>query len=141
MWTQYGKTALYTLNCTSLAPSKFFAQITKAWKMRLELSVLWHRQRQWQLKNGIHKGYLNPSNSNIYIQDSPDWSLYTGFKPFYEQKNSMIFKDTLPMFQGLHSVQKRALSLSFLVLPQHEQFRREGLSVFAAFRHLRIWVG
>ena len=45
------------------------------------------------------------------------------------------------MFQGLHSVQKRALSLSFLVLPQHEQFRREGLSVFAAFRHLRIWVG
>ena len=106
--------------------------------MRLELSALWYGQRQWQLKNGIHKGYLNPSNSNIYIQDSPDWSLYTGLKPFSEQKNSMIFKDTLPMFQGLHSVKKRALSLSFLVLPQHEQFHPEGLSVFAAFRHLRI---
>ena len=33
---------------------------------------------------------------------------------------------------------KRALSLSFLVLSQHEQFYPEGLPVFAPFRHLRM---
>ena len=92
MWTQYGKIILYTLNCTSLNPSKLFTQITKTWKMRLELSALWHGQRQWQFKNGIHKGYLNPSNSNIYIQDSPDWSLYTGFKPLFWTKKFNDFQ-------------------------------------------------
>ena len=56
----------------------------------------------------------------------------TGFK---------AFKETFPIFQGLHLVQKRALSLSFLVLPQHEQFYPEGLFQFAPFRHLRICVG
>ena len=71
---------------------------------------------------------------------------YTGFVPFFEQKIhkdfSKTFKDTFPTFQGLLSVQKRALSLClFLVLPQHEQFYPEGLSLFAPFRHLRIWVG
>ena len=35
-------------------------------------------------------------------------------------------------------MQKRALSLSFLVLSQHEQFYPEGLPVFAPFRHLRM---
>ena len=61
---------------------------------------------------------------------------YAGFVPFFEQKIQELFKD----FQGLHSVQKRALSLSFLVPPQHEQFHPEGLSVFAPFMQLRIWV-
>lgn len=40
---------------------------------------------------------------------------YTGFVPFSEQKIhkdfSKTFKDTFPTFQGLLSVQKRALSL------------------------------
>ena len=34
--------------------------------------------------------------------------------------------------------------MSFLVLPQHDcnfNFYPKGLSVFAPFRHLRIWVG
>ena len=35
-------------------------------------------------------------------------------------------------------MQKKALSLSFLVLSQHEQFYPEGLPVFAPFRHLRM---
>ena len=63
----------------------------------------------------------------------------TGFIPFFEQKIQGLFKDTF--FQGLRSVQKRALSLSFLVLSQHEQIYPEGLPVFAPFRHLRIQVG
>ena len=37
----------------------------------------------------------------------------TGFRPFFAQKKfkdfSRAFKDLLPIFQGLHSVQKRAL--------------------------------
>ena len=34
---------------------------------------------------------------------------------------SRTLKDTFPIFQGLHSMQKRALTLClFLVLPQHE---------------------
>jgi len=74
-------------------------QITKAWKMRLELSALRYGQRQWQLKNGIHKGYLNPSNSNIYIQDSSDWSLYTRFKPFFEQKIQLFSRTHFPFFK------------------------------------------
>ena len=46
---------------------------------------------------------------------------YAGFVPFYEQKFQGLFKD----FQ----VQKRALSLSFLVPPQNEQFHPEGFSI------------
>ena len=39
-------------------------------------------------------------------------------------------------------MQKRAFRIcSFLVLPQHEQFCLEGLSVFASFIHLKIRVG
>ena len=43
--------------------------------------------------------------------------------PFLNKKFkdfSRTFKDTFPIFQGLHSVQKRVLSLPFLVLPQHD---------------------
>ena len=65
----------------------------------------------------------------------------TGFINFFGQKIQGLFKDTFPIFQGLCSVQKRALSLSFLVLSQHEQIYPEGLPVFAPFRHLRIQVG
>ena len=35
---------------------------------------------------------------------------------------SRTFKDTFPIFQGLHSKQERASKMSFLVLPQDEQF-------------------
>ena len=66
-----------------------------------------------------------------------------GSYPFLNKKLrdfSRTFKDPFPIFQGLHSVQKRALmSFSFLVLP-HEQFYPEGLFIFAPFRHLKIWV-
>ena len=62
-----------------------------------------------------------------------------GFIPFFGQKKFKVFSRThFPFFQGLHSVQKRALSLSFLVVSKHEQFYPEGLPVFAPFRHLRM---
>ena len=63
-----------------------------------------------------------------------------GLYPFLNKKFkdfSRTFKDTFPIFQGLHLLQKRALSLSFLVLPQHEQFYPEGLSWFTPF-HLQL---
>ena len=60
------------------------------------------------------------------------WGLSIGVCTLFLNKKfkdfSRTFKDTFPIFQGLHLVQKRALSLSFLVLPQHEQFYPEGLS-------------
>ena len=40
----------------------------------------------------------------------------TGFIPFFKPKIQGLiktFKDTFPIFQGLHSVQKRALNLFF----------------------------
>ena len=60
----------------------------------------------------------------------------TRFVPFFDQKIkdfSRTFKDTFPIFQGLHSVQRRALNLCLLQFFQnmHEQFYPEGLSVFA----------
>ena len=64
---------------------------------------------------------------------------------FSEQKIQGLFKG----FQGHisyfprtpFSAKKSLESMSFKELPQHEQSYPEGLSVFAAFRHLRIWVG
>ena len=57
---------------------------------------------------------------------------HTGFVPFFEQKLQGLYKD----FQGHishfsrtpFSAKKRFESMSFLVLPQHEQFYPEGLS-------------
>ena len=71
------------------------------------------------------------------------WVLLTGFVSFFEQKVQGLLRTHLTIFQGLHSaVQKRVLSLClFSVLPQHEQFYPEGLSMFAPVRHLRICVG
>ena len=51
-------------------------------------------------------------------------------RTLFSTKNSRTFKDSFPIFQGLHAVQKRDLSSSFLVLPQHELVYPEGLSVF-----------
>ena len=59
-------------------------------------------------------------------------NVYTGFVPFFEQKLQGLYKD----FQGHishfsrtpFSAKKRFESMSFLVLPQHEQFYPEGLS-------------
>ena len=64
-----------------------------------------------------------------------------GLCPFFEEKIQRLFKDTFLIFRGLHSMIKESWSLSFSVLPQRELFYPEGLSVFAPFRHLRIWVG
>ena len=45
---------------------------------------------------------------------------------------SRAFKDTFPIFEGLHSVQKTSLeSMSYLVLPQHESFHSEGLCIYS----------
>ena len=55
------------------------------------------------------------------------------FKDF-SRTNFPFFKDSN------HSLEY----MSFLVLPQHDcnfNFYPKGLSVFAPFRHLRIWVG
>ena len=75
----------------------------------------------------------------MYIKQGSSHSLLlnAGFAHFFEQKiqrlfKARTFKDTFPIFQGLHSVRKKSLeSMSFLVLPQHEQFYPEVLSLFA----------
>ena len=62
-----------------------------------------------------------------------------------KKKIQGLFKDfsrtNFPFFKDSnHSLEY----MSFLVLPQHDckfNFYPEGLSVFAPFRYLRIWVG
>ena len=71
-------------------------------------------------------------NDLKYMYVSFSGILKTGFVPFFEQKPQGLFKD----FQGHishfsrtpFSAKKRFESMSFLVLPQHEQFYPEGLS-------------
>ena len=53
------------------------------------------------------------------------------FVPFFEQKMQGLFEDFQKHMS--HSVQKKLESMSFLVLPQHEQFYPEGFSVFLPF--------
>ena len=55
---------------------------------------------------------------------------------FFGQKIQGLFKD----FQGPISHFSKD-SIHCKKEPQHEQFYPEGLSVFASFRRLRIWVG
>ena len=75
-----------------------------------------------------------------------DWDdLVAGFVSCFEQKIQGLFKDfsrtNFTFFkESNHSLEY----MSFLVLPQHYcrfNFYPEGLSVFAPFRHLRIWFG
>ena len=64
------------------------------------------------------------------------------FVPFSEQKNSRTFQGHISHFLRTPFNSKNSLEyVSFLVLPQHEQFYPEGLSVFAPCRYLRIRVG
>ena len=64
---------------------------------------------------------------------------------FFKLKPQGLFKDFQKHISHFprtpFSAKKNLESMSFLVLSQHEQFYPEGLSVFAPFMHLRIWVG
>ena len=78
-----------------------------------------------------------PLPSNVFIK--------TGFVPFLNKKFkefSRTCKETFPIFQGLHLVQKRALRLSFLVLPQHEQFYPDRSFCVCSFQTLEnlCWI-
>ena len=55
---------------------------------------------------------LNTMNDILLNKNgNSEGMLVPGFVPFFEQKNPRTFKETFPILQGLHSVQKRALSL------------------------------
>ena len=60
--------------------------------------------------------------------------LASGFVPVFDQKNQVLFKDIqghISHFSRTPFSTKKSLeSMSFLVLPQHEQFYLKGLSVF-----------
>ena len=59
------------------------------------------------------------------------------FIPFFEQKIQGLFKDfqkhVSHFSRSPFSAKKSLESVSFLVLPQHEQFYPQGLSVFVPF--------
>ena len=78
----------------------------------------------------LHKGIFHRSPVNIQRSEES----HPGFVPFLNKK----FKD---FSRTPFSAKKSLESLSFLILPQHEQFHPEGLSVFVPFMQLRIWVG
>ena len=65
------------------------------------------------------------------------------FVPYLEQKNSRTFQGLhISHFSRIPFKAKKSLEyVSFLVLPQHEQFYPQGLSVLAPCRYLRIRVG
>ena len=60
---------------------------------------------------------------------------WEGFVPFFKLKTQRLFKDFQKHISHFprtpFSAKKSLESMSFLVLPQHEQFYPEGLSVFA----------
>ena len=60
--------------------------------------------------------------------------LASGFVPVFDPKNQVLFKDIqghISHFSRTPFSAKKSLeSMSFLVLPQHEQFYLKGLSVF-----------
>ena len=57
----------------------------------------------------------------------------TGFVPFFLNKKLKTFKDTFSICQGLHLVQKRALSLYIFSSSTTRVILSQGLSVFAPF--------
>ena len=62
--------------------------------------------------------------------------LPTGFVPFFDKKIQRLFKDFqghISPFSRPFKAKKSLDSMYFLVLPQHEQFYSEGLSVFSPF--------
>ena len=63
------------------------------------------------------------------------WMEYSGFISFFEQNIQGLFKDfqghTSHVSNNTFNATKSLESVSFLVLPQHEQFSTEDLSVFA----------
>ena len=89
----------------------FFYNISFSWLLPLD---------------GFQFIFLLRDSENDLLRNQTERS--TGFVPFSEQKIQGLFK-VQSYFQGPHSVRKRAMP--FLVLPQHEQLYREGLSVFA----------
>ena len=78
----------------------------------------------------------------IIITTTTTMIINSRFVPFSEQKNSRTFQGHISHFLRTPFNSKNSLEyVSFLVLPQHEQFYPEGLSVFAPCRYLRIRVG
>ena len=71
--------------------------------------------------------FLLRDSENDLLRNQTERS--TGFVPFFEQKIQGLFKD--PSYFSRISTKKSLESTSFLVLLQHEQLYREGLSVFA----------
>ena len=80
------------------------------------------------------------------IQPWPCWFdvnyvLTPGFLHVFQQKIQGLSRTHFPshFLRTPFSAKTSLGSFSFLVLP-HEQFYPEGLSIFAPFRHLKIWV-
>ena len=149
----------YNLVTSNLAADKLtiteVAALTKTLNTQNNIPQTWVYTRQcWHTGNSVTKtsNKLDAKNikkktktkANITKTNCEECTAIRARTHFWTKKFkdfSRTLQDTFPIFQGLHSVQKRASSLSFLVLPKHEQLYPEGFSVFAPFSHLRIWIG
>ena len=93
---------------------KWYIKRVKDWKLGWSLPT--HNFVEYGCPNQFSQGLQTCVSSNSH------WN--QGSYPFLNKKFtnfSRTFKDTFPIFQGRHSVQKKSLeSMSFLVLPQHE---------------------
>ena len=92
--------------------------------------VFYNISFSWLLPlDGFQFIFLLRDSENDLLRNQTERS--TGFLPFFEQKIQGLFKHPSYFSRTPFSTKKSPEPMSFLVLPQHEQLYREGLSVFA----------
>ena len=98
--------------------------------------------RWWVQLNSCSSAMLQTHlESRPYIENPLSIGRFSAFITYRARRSffnkefkdySSTFRDIFSIFQGLHSVQKKSLeSMSFLILPQHEEYYPEGLAVFS----------
>ena len=137
--TKYHSSLLcFSSSCSSsIFPLLLFLNRLRFWKCVWYFCILMYTNNN---KNQLMKNnnWLSHQKSFDQTQDFPSPNLilnarthktillemFYRVRPFLDKKFknfSRTFKDTFPIFQGLHSVQKKSLdSMSFLALTQHE---------------------
>ena len=151
MWLNWG----YNLVTSNLIADKLtvteVAALTKTLNTQNNIPQTWVYTRQcWHTGNSVIKTSNKLDAKEMTKKTKTKQTLPkrtarnvppAGYVPILN-KNSMTFQGRISHFPRTSFSAKKSLkSMSFLVLPKHEQLYPEGLSVFAPFCHLRIWIG
>ena len=96
----------------------------------MKVKVQWKIYSRDTSIQGTQNLVLEKCSHNLCIRYTVPLLLKKGSYPFLNKKFkdfSRTFKDTFPIFQGFHSVQKRALSLFFTWFIQNFWGKNQGL--------------